>query len=93
MIKKEINLKHENDLNLLVLATFRYSLGKMTYMTLFFGEFIENNIDITNDNTLNTIIEEIKSCKDYGMDCDEEMWLDLKEKLEKYLDSKNKKRG
>lgn len=89
---KEITID-KKDFRLLILGTFRYSLGRMTYMPIFVKDTVLKHIDDLDEKLIKLMIDEIKSCNHYGMDFDKEMWLDLKDKLEEYLIEKNKKRG
>ena len=75
------------------MGTFRYSLERMTYMPIFVKDTVLKHIDDLDEGSIEIMIEEIESCKHYGMDFDKEIRLDLKDKLEEYLIEKNKKRG
>jgi len=63
-----------NLLNFLFVTSFRYCLGRRTYIVSEFYSHFNANIDKLSYNTLMTMKKEILSCKDYGMSCDKEIW-------------------
>lgn len=67
------------DINLLTLTSFRYCLGRRTYIASWYVDwFIKNNIqDELYDHQIKIIINEIKDA-DLGDVCDKQKWLELK---------------
>ena len=87
--KYESNMK---DFSCIVLCAFRYALGRMSYMPSLVAEFIKGNVDKLTPCHIRLMIEEIN---DYdamgwlGMDCDIQLWLNLKRFLEEELGGRN----
>ena len=82
MKSKRIN---DGDLRLTILGCFRYSLGRMTYMPTHTARIIKENKEIFRKHDWESIISEIKDCKNLGMNCDKETWKDLKDFSEKQI--------
>ena len=62
------------DLKLLMIATFRYSLGRRTYMPGFITEFIINNHNIFHKEDWKRFIQEIEDNCNLGDSCDIQTW-------------------
>lgn len=73
-------MMNKEDSRLLILAAFRYSLGRRTYMPSFIVEQIIKNHKIFNKHNWKQFIEEINETDDLGDDCDIQTW----RKLEKF---------
>lgn len=67
---------------------FRYSLGRMTFAPVEVMEAIIHNINKISDGDLRKYIEEIKECKDYGMESDRQDWLSFVKYLERELENR-----
>ena len=83
MKEKRISVR-ESDLVLMILATFRYSLGRHTYMPSFAIQMIKDHINIIQHAKIDQIIEEIEQYeKEYTneYDIDRQQWVLLKEQL------------
>lgn len=59
----------------------------MTYIVELTAKYILNEIknDKLSDRCLDVIAEDIRSTKNLGMDCDEEQWLKLLDKIENVI--------
>lgn len=86
------------DLDLFFVATFRYALGRRTYMVFTIADFIKTNIALVPKNIINLMIREITEAeqnhndglyKALGDDCDVKTWLSLREFLIKYQEKSN----
>lgn len=64
----------KRDLRLLMFATFRYSLGRRTYMPSFIVDLIIRNHKIFNERDWKQFIEEIDEEDDLGDSCDFQKW-------------------
>jgi len=62
------------DLKLLMLATFRYSLGRRTYMPGFITEIIINNQKTFHEADWKRFIEEINDKDNLGDSCNIQTW-------------------
>lgn len=68
---------NKQDLRILMLAAFRYSLGRRTYMPSYIVDLIIKNQKIFNDHDWKQFIEEITSAKKFdnlGDGCDIQTW-------------------
>ncbi len=79
-----------SDLRLLVLATFRYSLGRRTYMPDFIVDFIIKNKELLNKGDWNLFIQEIKESLSLGDSCDIGTWDKLIDFSKEMLSAKQK---
>lgn len=70
------------DTQMLYIAAFRYALGRSSYITAAISDIIRDNVDVLTDNTVKLMIDEIRWCENFGMDCDKEVWRQLAEYLE-----------
>ena len=66
-----------SDLRLLMIAAFRYSLGRRTYMPSFVADLIMKNYHVFNEKDLERFIEEVNKKRDLGESCDIETWGEL----------------
>lgn len=73
-----------SDYEHIVISAVRYALGRMTYIVELTVNYILQQIeeDKLSDQCLVIIRNDIKSTKDYGMDCDKEQWIKLLIKIE-----------
>lgn len=71
----------------IVISAERYALGRMTYIVETTVNYILQEIenDKLSDSCLNVIKKDIKSCKDYGMECDKQQWLKLLNRIEEVI--------
>lgn len=76
MVKEngEKTIIDNSDLRLLMLATFRYSLGRRTYMPSFIVDLIIKNSKIFNKQNWRQFIEEINEIENLGDSCDIQTW-------------------
>jgi len=73
------------DLEIIYLCAVRYGLGRRTYITSLISDFLLNKK--LSQQCINTMIENIEECEDYGDNCDKENWI----KLLNYLYEKRNK--
>ena len=59
---------------MLYFTSFRYCLGRRTYIVSDFHDNFKEDIDKLSPNTLRIIKKELEDCKDFGMDCDKQYW-------------------
>ena len=71
----------------IVISAVRYALGRMTYIVELTVNYILQEIeeDKLADSCLNVIRNDIKSSRDYGMDCDKEQWIKLLNRIEEVI--------
>lgn len=81
------------DLDLVFVASFRYALGRRTYMVFTIADFIKTNISLVPKNIIDLMIREITEAeqnhndglyKALGDDCDVKTWLSLRDFLIRY---------
>ncbi len=65
---------NKKDLRLLMFSTFRYSLGRRTYMPHFIVDLIIKNHNIFHKEDWKRFIEEINDVENLGDKCDIETW-------------------
>lgn len=72
------------DIDILVFCSFRYALGRRTYIVKDVVNAIKQayDEDLLSDNTINCILREINPDKVYGMDIDNELWQELRNHIE-----------
>ena len=78
-------LVSQKDLDSLLFCSFRYALGRSTYITSVVSELIRDYKSALEDNTVRLIQKEIDSAiahKRAGMDMDVQEWKKLSEELE-----------
>ena len=68
----------------ILIYAMRYALGRMTFAPTMVIDNIKYNIDLFSADSLRQIIKDIdeQASFGYGMDCDEETWMNFKEYLE-----------
>jgi len=69
------------DLENIYICSVRYSLGRMTYITGLVSEYLQKQK--LSKHCKRIMIEDIKKCDNYGMDCDKKSWMDLLNYLKK----------
>ena len=71
----------------IVISAERYALGRKTYIVELTVNYILQEIEQNklSDSCLNVIRKDIKEAKDYGMDCDKEMWIKLLNRIEEVI--------
>lgn len=76
-----------SDYEHIVISAIRYALGRMTYIVELTVNYILQEIEDNklSDSCLNVIREDIKSTKNYGMDCDKKQWLKLLKRIEEVI--------
>ena len=76
-----------SDYEHIVISAVRYALGRMTYIVEQTVNYILQEIedDKLSDQCLNIIRKDIKSTKNYGMECDKKQWLKLLERIEEVI--------
>ncbi|MDP4039510.1 MAG: hypothetical protein Q8P57_02940 [Candidatus Pacearchaeota archaeon] len=62
------------DIRLLIIAAFRYSLGRRTYMHEFIVNLIIKNSEIFNLHDWKRFIDEINEEENLGYPCDIQTW-------------------
>lgn len=88
-LKDEITESHANislhEFRLILIYSFRYALGRMSTAPSTVSGIIQDNLDKLNLHSKAQIISEIDYAIEhncYGMDCDKQTWLKLRELLE-----------
>lgn len=76
------NLQVDKDV---LFFAFRYSLGRMSYAPYTTMGAIKENIDRLSISEIKKYLKEIYECEDYGMDFDEEHWLEFAKYLEQEI--------
>lgn len=76
-----------SDYEHIVISATRYALGRMTYIVELTVNYIMQQIDEDklSDNCLSVILEDIKEAKNLGMECNEEQWLKLQNRIEEVI--------
>lgn len=71
----------------MIVSAERYALGRMTYIVEMTVNYILEQIeeDKLSDACLDVIMEDIKSARSYGMECDKQLWMKLLEKIEEVI--------
>lgn len=72
------------DIDILVFCSFRYALGRSTYIVKDVVNTIKQayDEDLLSNNTINCILREINPDAIYGMDMDNELWQELRSHIE-----------
>lgn len=86
-IIKPLNIS-EIDFRLLILCALRYALGRQTYVPATIMSIIEGNLEITSNDTLKQICDEIRDYATVEMslrDTELNRWLAFRANLLKYL--------
>lgn len=83
------------DFEILLISAFRYSLGRSSYVPSVIIDIIENNKEQIRESTLGLFIREIELRKQLGpdslgMSIENELWLDLQERLMEYIENDKK---
>lgn len=75
------------DYEQMIISAERYALGRMTYIVEITVNYILKEIeyDKLSDRCLSVIAEDIKSKKDYGMECDKKLWIKLLKRIEEVI--------
>lgn len=73
-----------SDYEQIIISAERYALGRMTYIVEITVNYILKEIeeDKLSDRCLDVIAEDIRSAKNFGMECDKKDWLKLLDKIE-----------
>ena len=66
-----------------LISALRYALGRRTYIVSCLTESISCKLTELDEKTNIVMIRDIEECKDYGMYCDKENWMDLLDELRK----------
>lgn len=76
-----------SDYEHIIISAERYALGRMTYIVELTVNYILQEIEDNklSDSCLNIIKEDIKSTKNYGMNCDKKQWLKLLKRIEEVI--------
>lgn len=71
----------------IVISAERYALGRATYIVVLTVNYILQEIEDNklSDSCLKVIRKDIKLAKDYGMECDKELWLKLLNRIEEVI--------
>ncbi len=76
--KKRLDESQE-DINLLIIYSFRYCLGRMTYCTHDFYDMAKKYLPIITNFSKKIMVKEIKEYKEkhglIGQQCDDEIWM------------------
>ena len=68
----------------MIVSSFRYALGRKTYIVSETAEWLRNNVSLISDRDKELMIKEITRAEEddrLGWDCDKQEWLKLKEVL------------
>ena len=76
-----------SDYEHIVISAERYALGRKTYIVELTVNYILQEIEENklSDSCLNVIRTDIKEAKDYGMECDQKLWLKLLNRIEEVI--------
>lgn len=76
-----------SDYEHIVISAVRYAIGRMTYMVELTVKYVMQQIeeDKLSDQCLGIIRNDIKSARDYGMDCDKDQWFKLLKRIEEVI--------
>jgi len=76
-----------SDYEQMIISAERYALGRMTYIVEITVNYILKEIeeDKLSDRCLDVIAKDIKSGRSYGMECDEQLWKKLLDKIEEVI--------
>lgn len=76
-----------SDYEHIVISAVRYALGRMTYIVELTVNYILQEIeeDKLSDQCLGIIRNDIKSARDYGMECDKGQWIKLLNRIEEVI--------
>lgn len=71
----------------IVISAERYALGRMTYIVETTVNYILKEIeeDKLSDRCLDVIAEDLRHTKNYGMECDKQLWIKLLDKIEEVI--------
>lgn len=79
---------NETDLRCLFISAMRYAMGRQTYMPMTIAEIIERNLGQCSDNTLYSMVNEIRDYATDEMssrDTELNIWLELRATILKHL--------
>lgn len=76
-----------SDYEHIVISATRYALGRMTYIVSITIDYVLRDIDNNrlSEKCLKVIANDIKECKDYGLECDRKQWLKLLNRIEEVI--------
>lgn len=76
-----------SDYEHIVISAVRYALGRMTYIVELTVNYVLKDIEDNklSKHCLTVIKNDIKSTKDYGMECDKKQWFKLLNKIEEVI--------
>lgn len=71
----------------IVVSAVRYALGRMTYIVELTVDYVLNEIenDKLSDYCLSLIKKDIENTKNFGMECDKQKWMQLKNRIEEVI--------
>ena len=71
----------------IVISAVRYALGRMTYIVELTVNYVLEEIenDELSDRCLDVIRNDIKVAQNYGMACDQELWIKLLNRIEEVI--------
>lgn len=71
----------------MIVSAERYALGRMTYIVEITVNYILEQIenDTLSDSCLDVIRKDIRSAKNYGMECDKKLWIKLLDRIEEVI--------
>lgn len=75
------------DYEQMIISAERYALGRMTYIVEVTVNYILKEIeeDKLSDRCLDVIAEDIRSARNLDMECDEQLWMKLLDKIEEVI--------
>lgn len=77
----EYNRKFDYNLEIIIIAAFRYAITRESYMPSLVASFINKNKDLLSKSTLKTIIQEIEEAKPHLEAPEKNTWVRLSNQL------------
>ena len=63
------------------ISAVRYGLGRRTYITSLIADYMKSKVSQMSGECKSVMTRDLEECKDYGDDCDKEVWLGLLKEL------------
>ncbi len=76
-----------SDYEEMIISAERYALGRMTYIVSTTVNYIIKDIEQNklSEKCLAVMMQDLKECSNFGMYCDKQEWIKLKEKIEEVI--------
>ena len=80
---------YDHDFGCVITAAIRYSLGRQTYMPESVVAFVKKHMNVLDTQTIMVAIEDINKALENCDVPEKELWMELRDELQKTLDSMN----